>query len=78
MSTQDILNIVLILALIVFTSCVVFITVFFVAALKAIIVMAENVSETTQSIKDKVQLKVLSAIPALLVTLVGKFIRRRG
>lgn len=72
MDTKDILNILLILGLIIITSCVVFVSYYFIQALKAIMKLADNLDETAQSIKDKVQLKALAAIPALLVSLVSK------
>lgn len=78
MNTQDILQFVLVLGIFIITSCVVFITIFLVQALKAIIRLADNLEETAQGIKEKVQMKALAAVPALLVSLVGKFIKRRG
>ena len=77
MNTQDLLNLSLALSFIVITTCIVFITIFFVQALKSISTMASDVSDTTQSIKEKVQMKALAAIPALLVAIAGKIIRRK-
>ena len=77
MSTQDILNVVLILALGAVTTCIVFVTIFFIRTLKAISLLADNLEDITQNIKDKVQMKFLAAIPALLVALVGRVIKRK-
>lgn len=77
-NTQELLNIFLILGFIVITSCIVFITFYLVQALKAIAQMASSIDETTQNIKEKVQLKALAAVPALLVALVSRIFKRRG
>lgn len=70
MNTQDILNLVLIITLLVITTCIVFVTLFFIKALKAI-------EDTTQSIKDKIQMKALAALPALVIGLLGRVIKRK-
>ena len=77
MSTQDILNLVLAIFLLVITTCTVLLTYYLIQALKAISALADNLEDTTQSIKDKIQMKALSAIPALLVTLASKIIKRK-
>ncbi|MBI3103711.1 hypothetical protein HYZ05_02110 [Candidatus Daviesbacteria bacterium] len=74
---QETLNIFLLLALFVVTTCIVFATFYFVGALKSITQLADDLDETTQSLKNKVQLKALTAIPALLVALAGKVIRKK-
>ncbi len=77
MATQDLLNLILTLGIIVITTCFVFITFYFVQSLKSISNMASDISDATQSIKEKLQMKALSAIPALLVALAGKIIKRK-
>lgn len=77
MSTQDLLNLALSLGFIVITICVVFITFFLIQALKSISSAAEGISDTTQSIKEKIQMKALAAIPALLLGLASKIIKKR-
>ncbi len=77
MNTQDILNVVLILALVAVTTCIVFVTIFFIRTLKAISLLADNLEDVTQNIKNKVQMKFLAAIPALLVALAGRVIKRK-
>ena len=76
-NTQDLLNLSLALGIIVITICVVFITFFFVQALKSVSNMTENISDITQNIKEKMQMKALAAIPAILVSLASKIIRRK-
>lgn len=76
MSTQDILNIFLIISLFIFITCVVFTTYYLIQALKAVTVLAEDLKNTTQGFKDKVSLKVLAAIPSVFVALLSKIIRR--
>ena len=74
---QDTLNAFLVIFLAIITGCVVAITYFFVQALRSVERTADDLSETAQSFKDKLQFKVLAAIPALLLTLVRN-IRKRG
>lgn len=76
-NTQDTLNIFLIIALFVITSCAVFATVYFVQALKSITQLSDDLDETAQNLKNKLQLKALAAIPALLVALASKVIKRK-
>lgn len=70
MSTQDALFIVLIV-------CLSMVTYFLIQALRAITRMADALEETTLNIKDKIQMKALAAIPAVLVALATKLFRRR-
>ncbi len=77
-NSQDILNFALIIGISIITSCVVFITIFLVQALKSMIRLSDNLEETAQGIKEKVQMKALVAIPAILVSLIGRFIKKRG
>lgn len=77
MNPSDVLGLLLILGFIIITACVVSITFYLIQALRSITNLADNLEGTTQSIKDKIQLKVLAAIPALLINLVGKVIKKR-
>lgn len=74
---QDVLNIFLIIALVVLVSCVVLITFFLVAALKSFTTLAENTDEVIEGIKGKVQTKALLAIPAILVSIISRILKRR-
>lgn len=69
MSLQDALNIFLIIGLVIFIICISTITYFSVKAFKAITSLAED-------IKGKTQLKSLAVLPGILLTLVGKFLRK--
>ena len=77
MNTQDLLNFSLALGFIVITTCVVFTTFFLIQALKSLSSAAQDISDTTQGIKEKLQMKALAAIPALLISLAGKVIKRK-
>ncbi len=76
MSTQEILNTLLVTGLLIITACIVLVTFFLVKALKSIINLTESLAETSDNIKQKLQMRFLAAIPALLVALVGKLIKR--
>lgn len=77
METQNLLNTILMFFLLIVTICIAFVSYFFVQALKAITRMADNIEQTTDDIKSKLQMKALAAIPALLISLATKVIRRR-
>ncbi len=77
MGTQDTLNIFLIIGLFIIVSCFVYTSYYFVKALKSVSTLADNLDEITQSIKNKIQMKALAAIPALLVALIGRVIKKR-
>lgn len=76
MNSPDVLNVFLIIGFVVIVTCVVFITYYSVQALKSITQLSDDLGESAQNLKNKLQLKVLAAIPALLVALVGKIIKR--
>lgn len=79
MSAQDTLNLFLIIGLLVFISCMVFTTYFLVQALRAITRLAEDLKETTEGFKGKVGLKMLAAIPSVILALVSRIIKiKRG
>lgn len=77
MNTTDTLNILLIIALFIITACIVYATYYFGQALKSITALSDDLDEIAQGIKDKVRLKALAAIPALLVALVGRIIKKK-
>lgn len=77
MESQDILNVFLILGFLIITACFVFATFYFIQALKSVTNLADDLDDLTQNIKSKIQLKALSAIPALLIALVSKVIKKR-
>ncbi len=78
MDTRDILNISLTLVSLTFAVCFVYITIYFVKTLQSINQTAQNISETTESIKENMQLKALTSLPSLVISLIGKIIRRKG
>ncbi|GEM_PF-1668559 len=77
MNAQDILTVFLIAALFIITACIVYISFYFAGALKSITQLSDDLDEAAQSLKNKIQMKVFAAIPALLVALAGKIIKRK-
>lgn len=77
MDSQDTLNLSLAFGFIVITICIVFITFFLIQTLKSVSNMASDISETTQSLKEKIQMKALAALPAILLGLASRIIRRK-
>ncbi|MBI2597530.1 hypothetical protein HYW41_05235 [Candidatus Daviesbacteria bacterium] len=71
MTSQEILNIFLILSLLVVTSCVVYITYYFVKALRSL-------TNFTNDLERKAGLKILAAIPGALIAIFSGFFKRRG
>lgn len=78
MNTQEVLNLSLTIAIIVITICVGFVSFYLVRALKSFTNLAENIDETASDIRSKLQLKFLTAIPALVLGLISKFKRKGG
>lgn len=76
MSAQETLNTLLVIGFLIITICVVFVTYFFVKALKSIINLTESLEETTENIRGKLQMRFLAVIPAILVALVSKLIKK--
>lgn len=78
MTSQDGLNLILAAGFLIITACIVYVAFYLVQALKSIRNLSESLDETTQNIKDKIQLKALAAIPALLIALIAKLLKKRG
>lgn len=76
MSTQEILNTLLVVGFLIITVCVALATYFFIKTLRSIINLTESLAETTENIKSKLQMRLLTAIPALLVAIVGRILKR--
>lgn len=76
MSTQEVLNTLLVVGFLVITACIVLVTFFLIKALKSIINLTESLGETTDNIKQKLQMRFLTLIPGILVALVSKLIKR--
>ncbi|TSC85423.1 MAG: hypothetical protein G01um10147_1161 [Microgenomates group bacterium Gr01-1014_7] len=77
MYTQDVLNIFLIIALVTVVACIVYVSFYLVSALKSITNLTEDTDGVVESLKSKVQMKALLAIPAILISLAGKLIKKR-
>lgn len=77
-NTQDILNILLGIGVLIVAVCIIFTTYFLVRALKSITNLTDSLESTAQDIKSKLQMRVLLTIPALLIGLVNKIFRKRG
>ena len=76
MDTKDLLNIFLIISFVLITSCIAFTTYYLIQALKSFTRLTEDIDDTTQSIKNGLQLKALAAIPAILIGLISKVIKK--
>ncbi len=76
MNPYDLLSTVLFVAILIMLGCILFITFFLVKALRSVIGLIDNLEETTRGIKDKVQLRVLAAIPAILIALASKILKK--
>ncbi len=74
---QDFLGSILAVGVLVITACLVYVSFYLVRALKSITSLSDSLEDTAQGIKDKVQLKALAAIPALLIAIIGKIIKNK-
>lgn len=77
MTTQDVLNIVLIIGFLIITGCVVYFTYYFVQALKSVTNLTDSIDETAENIKNKIQMRALAALPAILISLASKIVKKR-
>ncbi|MDP3733288.1 MAG: hypothetical protein Q8Q91_01985 [Candidatus Daviesbacteria bacterium] len=77
MNIQDTLNIILILGFVILVGCFIYITYYLVQALKSITSLVDDWENTSQGIKNKLKLNFLSVIPAIILGLAGKIIRRK-
>ncbi|MCL5784218.1 MAG: hypothetical protein M1142_02590 [Patescibacteria group bacterium] len=68
---QDILIALIAIEFLIIASCILIVTYFFVKTLR-------SVSETSKSINEKLQMKFVAFIPALLVALIGRIFKKRG
>lgn len=78
MNSTDLLNLFLVLAVLTITGCMVFLTFFFIQALKSIQNLSDHLIDVTEGLKNKAGIKMLSAIPSVLIALIGRIIKRRG
>lgn len=74
---QNYLNIALAVGILVITICIAYVSYYLVQALKSITNLSTSLEDTAQGIKDKIRLKALAAIPALLVAIIGKIIKNK-
>lgn len=77
MNTGDLLNIFLIIGLIILVICVVFVTYYFVQALRTVQSLAEDLKDTTLGIKQKLQMRAFAVIPSVLAALISRVFRKR-
>lgn len=77
MGTQDLLNILLAAGFLIITVCVLTITYFLIKTLKAITELSQSLANTTEGLRDNIKIRALTALPALVISLLGKLIRRR-
>ena len=76
MNIQETLTALLVAGFLIISVCFIFITYYLVKALKSVINLTDSLGETTQNIKDKIQMKVFTIIPALVVALIGRILKR--
>ncbi len=76
MSVQEVINILLVVGLLVISACAVIITFFLIKALRAIIRLADSLQDTSQSIREKIQMRFLAALPAIVLGILGKILKR--
>jgi len=76
-TAQDFLNIILAAGLLVITACIIYVSYYLVQALKSITNLSDSLEDAAQGIRNKIQMKALAAIPALLIAIAGKIIKRK-
>lgn len=76
-TSSDVLNFLLILGFLIITICIVLATFFLVKALKSIARLTDNLENTSENFKNSLQIKALSSIPAIILALISRLLRRR-
>lgn len=77
MNMQDVFYTILVIGIITIVICAVYTTYFFVKALKSITNLLSDVEEAAQNVKNGLKIKALAAIPAILLSIASKIIRKR-
>lgn len=81
MTTQDVLNIVLITGFTIIVGCIATVSYYFIKALRSLTTLADNLEDTTRDvkfIKDRIKVGVLTVLSAFLTGIVSTFIKKRG
>ncbi len=76
-TSQDFLNLVLAIGFLMITICLVFVAFYLVQALKSVTRLSDSLEDTAQGVKEKLQMKALAVIPALLVAIIGRIIKNK-
>ena len=81
MTSGEMLNTILILALLTITGSVVFVSFYLAKALKSFTKLVDNLEDTAEDIKllkNQLKVKVLTTFIAVLAGLFGRFLKKRG
>lgn len=76
-TSQDFLNLMLAIGFLIITICLVIVALYLVQALKSVTRLSDSLEDTAQGVKEKLQMKALAVIPALLVAIVGRLIKNK-
>lgn len=76
MNIKEVLDIFLILAITIVTTCIVLITYFFIKTLNSLEELSEHLKNVTSNFAGRAGLKFLSMVPPLMVALIGKLFKR--
>lgn len=77
MNLQDVLYTILVIGIITIVICAMFATYYLVKALKSITNILNNLEDAAVKAKEGIRIKVLAAVPAILLALASKLIRKR-
>lgn len=77
MTTQELLNIILAIGFLVVVGCILYVTYYLVRALKSVINLTDSLEETTENIKNRLGMKVLTLVPGIILALVSRIFKKR-
>lgn len=77
MNTQDAFYTLLIIGIITIIVCAIYTTYYLVKALRAITNFLNNLEDAAISVKDRLTIRAMAAVPAILLALASKLIRKR-
>lgn len=76
MSSQEIISIVSTVGFLIIVVCAIFITFYLIKALQSLKTLADSLQNTTEKIKEKIQINILKFVPAIVVGLIGRLLKR--
>lgn len=76
MNAGEIVSIFLAAGFLIIALCALLITVFLIKALKSVTKLADSLQNTSEDLRSRVQGRLFAAIPAILMAIIGRILKR--